>query len=171
MKIFYTLVFVLFGVLAYAQTDIELNKIKLTVEQINKDTSYTTKTLKNEQFLAKMTDGGGQLTGYFKNGELLKIIERIGLSSCININEYYLQDNKLIFVYIRGKEFKYIDSLSTFYSGVQTLTMDCRFLFQDDKLLKSFLNGSTRCSGQPSDSWARIYQDNFLRYLNLLTKR
>ena len=105
------------------------------------------------------TDGGGQLTGYFKNGQLLKMVERIGLSSCVNTTEFYLQDNKLIFVYTQGKEFKYVDSLATFNSRIQTVTMECRFYFHNNKMIKSILTGSTRCGGQPSDSWAKNYLD------------
>jgi hypothetical protein len=171
MKTFYTLTFVLFCTVTLAQTDNSLNKIRKTVEQTNKDKSLTTKTLDNEQFLQQTTDGGGQLTGYFKNGQLVKIIEWVGLSSCIDITEYYLKDDKLIFVYSQGKELQYIDSIATFNSNQQTLTMECRFYIHNDTLLKSILTGSTRCAGQPSDSWVRNYQDNYLRYIKLLTKK
>ncbi|WP_018343677.1 hypothetical protein [Cytophaga aurantiaca] len=153
----------------FAQTDNVVNSIRKAVEQINADKSLTTKTLDNEQFLEQTTDRGGQLTGYFKNGILVKIVERIGLSSCVDINEYYIQDNKLIFVYAQGKEFKYIDSSATFNSSFQTVTMECRFYFQEDKLLKSVLSGSTRCEGKPSESWFKKYQDKYVRYVLLLT--
>lgn len=79
MKTFYTLTFVLICIVTFAQTDNSLNKIRKTVEQINKDKSLTTKTLNNEQFLQETTDGGGQLIGYFKSGQLVKIVERVGL--------------------------------------------------------------------------------------------
>ena len=42
---------------------------------INQDSLYKTKKLINEQFLEKMTDGGGELTGYLKEGKICKIIE------------------------------------------------------------------------------------------------
>ena len=169
MKTIYTLILLLFCTLAFAQTDRAVNKIRQAVEQINKDTGHTTKTLDNEQFLEHMTDGGGKLTGYFKNGRLVKIVEWIGLSSCINITEYYLQDNKLIFAYTQGSVFPYVDSLGTFdHYGKLALTMECRYYFKNGKMIKSILHGSTMCSGQPSDSWAKQYQDECLRYLKLL---
>jgi hypothetical protein len=171
MKAFYILIFTLFGMASFAQTDNSVNNIRKAVEQINADKSLTTKTLENEQFLQQVTDGGGQLTGYFKNGELIKIVERIGLSSCVDITEYYIQNNKLIFVYARGKEFEYIDSLAAFNSSIQKLTMECRFYYKDGALLTSVLTGSTRCGGQPAVSWSQTYQGNYVRYTKLLTTK
>jgi hypothetical protein len=94
MKIFLTLTLLLFGLLIFAQTENNmLNKIRKAVEHINNDSGYAIKKLDNEEFLEHTTDNGGQLTGYFKNGQLVKIIEWIGLSSCVDITEYYLQNN------------------------------------------------------------------------------
>jgi len=168
MQTIYTLTLLLFCTLTFAQTDRAINKIRKAVEQINKDTGYTTKTLDNEQFLEHMTDGGGKLTGYFKNGKLVKIVEWVGFSFCVNISEYYLKDNKLIFAYTQGSQFSYVDSLAGFDYDKLALTMECRYYFENGKMIKSILNGSTMCSGKPSDSWAKQYQDECLRYLKLL---
>src|SRR6187551_1270780 len=84
MRIIYTVIFLFFYTLAFAQTDsLKIEKIRKTVQNINKDTTYTIKTLKGEEFIEpnQMPDGGGQLIGYFKNGQLVKIDEFIGLSS------------------------------------------------------------------------------------------
>jgi len=118
-----------------------------------------------------MPDGGGHVIGYFKNGQLVKMDEFIGLSSCVNITTYYLQDNKLIFVYTQGKEFQYVDSIATFNSNIQTVTMECRFYFDNGKMIKSILKGATRCGGQPLDSWAKTDQDECVRYINLFKKK
>ena len=153
----------------FAQQNIStVDNIRKAVEKINSDTSYTTKTLDNEEFMKQMTDGGGQLTGYFKNGQLWKIIARIGLSSCVNTTEYYVQDDKLYFVYIEGKEFKYVDSLASFDPNIHNVTMECRFYYVNGKMIKSILTGSTRCGGEPSDSWAKTYQDACSKYVTLL---
>ena len=44
------------------------------VQLIDNEKDYQIKTLNNEQFLDHMTDGGGQLVGYFKNEKISKII-------------------------------------------------------------------------------------------------
>ena len=170
-QIIYTLPIFLFCTLTFAQTDRAVNKIRKAVEQINKYTGYTTKTLENEQFLEQMTDGGGHLTGYFKDGKLVKIVEWVGLSICVNTTEYYLQDNELIFVHAHGSQPPYIDSLAAFDYGKLALTMECRYYFKDSKMIASILHGSTICSGQPSNSWAKQYQDECLSYSKLLEAR
>lgn len=165
MRTFSTLTLFLFCQLTFAQTDSNIIvKIRKTVEQINKDSNYITKTLENEQFLEHMTDRGGQLTGYFKNGRLVKIVEWVGLSSCIDITEYYLKDNELIFAYIQGKEFQYVDSIARFDSYKQIITMECRFYFENGKMTNSTLTGETRCGGKPTDTWSKAYLENSSRY-------
>ncbi|HEX4374794.1 MAG TPA: hypothetical protein VHZ50_15930 [Puia sp.] len=102
MRTLFILSFLFSYLFTFAQADNnKINIIRQTVEQINKDSNYTIKKLNEEEFLEQTPDNGGELTGYFKNGQLVKIIERIGLSSCINITEYYLQENKLILLILK----------------------------------------------------------------------
>ncbi len=150
MKIVPTLIIVLLGLETSAQSGInKINEIRKIVAQINNDSGYLIRKLENEEFLEQITDNGGDLTGYFKNGQLIKIVEWIGLSSCVNITEYYLQDNKLIFAFTKGSESPYIDSLETFDHSKLIKTMECRFYFDNNKTIKTILNGATRCGGQP----------------------
>ncbi|MDD5571295.1 MAG: hypothetical protein PHD97_09100 [Bacteroidales bacterium] len=173
MRISYTLALLFFCILVVAQQDYNSIMIKTWgyVNLIDSDSSYQTKTLTNKQFMEQMTDGGGSLTGYFKNGKLVKIKEQIGLSSCIITTEYYLKDNELIFVFTEGKEFLYVDSLKTFDSKTQTPTMTYKCFYKDGELIKKDLKGQTRCTGIPEDSWANMYQEECLRYINLLMKK
>jgi hypothetical protein len=129
------------------------------------------KVLSNEEFLEHTTDGGGELTGYFKNGELVKIKEWIGLSSCINITEYYLQSNKLIFTYTEGSEFPYNDSLESIDYKKPVRTMECRFYYENNKLIKSILKGESHCSGKPTADWAKTNLEESSRYRKLLKNK
>ena len=56
----------------FGQTHSRVNSVRQWVEKINNDTLYTVKKLENEQWMEQMTDGGGELTGYFKDGQLVK---------------------------------------------------------------------------------------------------
>ena len=143
--------------------------VRKEVERINTDTSYTTRSIENEQFLQQMTDGGGDMTGYFHNGELVKIIERVGLSSCVNITEYYFDDSNLIFVYAIGREFLYVDSLAAFDASSQSTTMECRFYFNDGEVIHKILHGQTRCGGQLGTDWVIDFVPKATRYRELLT--
>lgn len=172
MKTLFTLKVLFFSFFTFAQTsNANINKIRKIVEQINKDTAYTIKTLDNEEFLEQMTDEGGQLTGYFKNRKLVKIIEWVGLSSCIDITEYYLQGGKLIFTYTKGSEYLYSDSLGTFDRNKLNMTMECRFYLYNNKIIKKILKGSTRCGGQPTIDLAKNYLEECSHYKKLLAKK
>ena len=149
----------------YAQTLTQkIANIRTEVEKINKGSGFKIKKLSNEQFLDEMPDGGGELQAYYRNGELIKIVEKIYLSSCINMTGYYLKDNKLIFVYTQGKEWSFNEQLNKFDPKKISLKMECRFYFENSKSIKSILEGTTRCSEKPNAGWAQNYVDNLLLY-------
>src|SRR5579871_4069993 len=162
----------LFSFSVFSQTDnIMINKIQKIVQQINNDSGYTIKKLDNDEFLDHTTDEGGELTAYFKNGQLVKIIEWIGLSSCVNITEYYLQDNKLIFTYTKGSQYSYNESSGNFDRNKLSNTMECRFYYDNDKLIRHAFKGETRCGGQPTLSWAKNDMEECERYKKLFMKK
>ncbi len=172
MRTLFTSTLFLFNLLAFSQENKNsIDKIRLVVEQINKDSGFSKKLLSNEAFLEHTTDGGGELTGYFKNGELVKIKEWVGLSSCINITDYYLQSGKLIFTYTEGSEFAYNDSLESFDYKKLVRTMECRFYYENGKLIKSILKGESRCTGKPVPEWSKDYQSECSRYQKLLKNK
>lgn len=72
--------------------------------------------LENEQFLDHMPDGGGELTGYFKNGNLVKLKVWIGISYRVAEDTYYYSDNKLIYVLKTTDNF-HIDNSGKFDYG------------------------------------------------------
>ena len=157
--------------LTNAQTDTSVTgAIRHVVQEVNRSKDYETRTLENEEFLEQMTDGGGDLTGLFRSGRLVKIIERIGLSSCVNITEYYFQNSQLVFASVQGREFAYVDSTASFDPGVQDVTLEARFYFHENNLVKADLKGSTRCGGAPTMEWAAVYQTEALRLKNLLMR-
>ena len=150
---------------SYAQTLTQkIATIRAEVRKINNGSGYKIKTLSNEEFLEETPDGGGELQAYYRNGELVKIVEKIYLSSCININEYYLKSGILIFAYAQGKELYYNEQLNKFDPKKITLKMDCRFYYENSKMINSILKGHTRCSGEPNSDWAKNYVDNLKLY-------
>ncbi len=146
MKVYtFTILLLLSSSLLLAQPNPRIAQIRKTVQKINADTAYTIMTLENEQFLEKMTDGGGQLMGYFKNGQLVKVLEKVGLSSCVGNYEYYYQNNELI--YVRGKEhiFVYIDSTNSFDYTSEKLGCTFSYYIQNDREIYSMYAGHSRC--------------------------
>jgi len=166
----FSLLFISFCPFAQNEYNTVIN-IRRAVEKINRDTGYSIRKLTAEDFLNQVPDNGGELTGYFKKGQLVKIIEWIGLSSCVKVTEYYLQGDKLIFTYTKGSESPYIDSLQEFDHSKLNTTMEYRFYFDNNKVVKKILNGSTRCSGRPTADLSKEYLDLYLRYKKLLVNK
>ncbi len=163
MKIILSVLLVIFIVSAgRAQTvSQKIAKIRDEVEKINNGKGYKIVTLSNEQFLDEMTDGGGELMGYYKNGELVKIDEKIYLSSCIHSTTYFVKQNELIFAYTQGKEWFYDKRLDQFDPKKIMLKMELRFYFENSKMISSNLKGETRCSGKPNSALSKRYTHNF----------
>ena len=97
-------------IVSFAQTKNEQIKlIRKKFEIVNRDTTLRKVNLENEEFLTNMTDGGGELTGFYKNKEIKKIYEWIGLSNGISIKEFYFESGQLIFVYEKFDSFVFDD--------------------------------------------------------------
>jgi hypothetical protein len=73
--------------------------IKKEFRLINADSSYKVKVLDNEETMHEGSDGGSQLTGYYKNGKIRKIVDWVGISYGVHITEYYFKNEELIFIY------------------------------------------------------------------------
>ncbi len=159
----------LFSTCLSAQTKNDpIGLIRQQVQEINNKKDLKKRVFNGEDFLEHATDGGGELTCYLDQGKPVKIVEWIGLSSCIHITEYYIQNNHLIFAYTRGKEFEYLTGSTT---TTPKLTMECRFYFNQDKLIKYIPKGATRCGGAPGKEWSGNYLNECARYEKLLLGR
>lgn len=163
-----TLGILLLTPLLFGQSNDTVKHIREIVEQINTDTAYTTRTIEGDQWMEHTTDGGGYLTGYFKQGQLVKIVELVGLSSCTLIYEYYFQDDNLIFVYGQEKNFEYVDSLASFDYTTQTLAMEFRFYFESNNLIKSKITQRSKRAMAVSETQALELLAESKRFQQLL---
>lgn len=140
-------VMLLLAILTTAQgqtKDATVRDIGEKFRRINSDSGYLIKTLENEQFLEHMTDGGGILTGYFKNGQIKKITERVGLSYCIKTFEFYFWDGQLIFVYEKEEDFPYIEATGSLDLTKLELAFEGRYYFDNGKLIETKMKGKKR---------------------------
>lgn len=123
---------------SFAQSKEEMVRlVRKEFQAINNDSTLKTVVLNNEDFLDEMPDGGGSLTGFYKDGKIRKIVEWIGISHGINIREFYFKDNQLIFVYTQFKSFVYDEKKDTLDLMHTTLTSEGRYYFKDGKLISS----------------------------------
>ena len=142
------LIFLSFTALSCRQTSEKIELINKTVETINSDTNYSIKKLDNDYFVDvknEVTDGGQELTGFYKKEQIRKIIYAAGLSYGMTTYEYYFSDNELIFVfekqdtYAQGK-----DSLGQFVESNYTkleFAFKGHYYFIRSKLFEKKENG------------------------------
>lgn len=120
--------------------------IQKKVQSINTEEDYQTKTLNNEWFLAHdiVRDNGVQLDGYFKDGQISKISERIGLSHIVTHFDYYFWDNQLILVNEKEEFFPYDDNTGTMDYTKLELGFEGYYYFNEEKLIKTEITGEKR---------------------------
>lgn len=121
------------------------------IEDIHLDTSLKSVTLQNEEFLKNMTDGGGELTGFYKGKKVYRIYQSVGISYGVYITEYYFWKNRLMFVRDKFNSYVYNDSLGTFdYTKINT-TYSGSYYFKDQKLIHQTSSGHNRFEGDSID--------------------
>lgn len=121
-----------------------IEQIEKEFKAINSDTTLKKVVLNNEEFLDQMTDGGGQLTGLYKAGQIKKIVRWIGLSNGNEIFEFYFENNKLIFVHEQFNSFLYDEKKQAFLFDTTEKTFDGRYYFVDNKLIDYITTGHNR---------------------------
>lgn len=139
----------LFLIVAFAQTKQEQIKvIRKKFEVINKDTTLRKVVLENEEFLEDMTDGGGELTGFYKGKEVKKIHEWIGVSNGISIKEFYFDDGQLIFVFEKFESFVSDDKKNELNHNKGKTTFEGRYYFNHRKLISKSTKGDRSVAAQ-----------------------
>jgi hypothetical protein len=96
---------------AYAQEhQFTTAKYLQLAKSIDQDRTMKKIHLENEDFLEQALDGGGELTGYYHNGELRKIHCWLGYSWGTDEKYFYFQNNQLAFVRHTNRHFVFDDA-------------------------------------------------------------
>ena len=125
--------------------------IRQEFTRINKDTTLKKVVLNNEEFLDHMTDGGGQLAGFYKATSLRKIVSWVGLSNGNEVFEFYFKDSKLIFVYEQFNSFVFDERKRTLRLDTTESTFEGRYYFADNKLIDYNTTGHNRFEDDSHD--------------------
>ncbi|WP_106791659.1 hypothetical protein [Aquimarina sp. Aq78] len=148
----------------FQNTEELIQKIRTEFRRINSNHQLKKIDLYNEEFMEYTTDGGGQLTGYFENGKLVKYVEWIGVSYGSIVIEYYLKKGKLFFAYEQENKFKSVYDSSGEWMYFDTslppeTIFEGRYYFNNSKLIRE-LNKGDRISDrvfEPSKILKRVY--------------
>jgi hypothetical protein len=166
-----TLVFSTLTSFLLGQSGDTIQQIRNTVEQINLDTSYTIKTLNNKALLEEAPNKTIQLIGYFKSGNLIKVLEKIEQNGCSKKYEYYYQGKLLIFVSGREHVFAFNDSTQTFDKTKEVPGWGCSYYLFKGSLIKTIKLGHSRCfSPDENPSQFSDILNNSKKYFELLNQ-
>jgi len=129
---------------AAGQATDKIVAIRKTVEAINHTKGYQVKTLDNDYFADKDedSDNGQELKGYYKNGQLKKVVYSAGLSNCMKTFEYYFSDAELVFVF--EKEDDYPETKTGLNYNKLVPAFEGRYYIEKGKIIQSKLKGHTR---------------------------
>ncbi|NOZ35205.1 MAG: hypothetical protein GXO80_07900 [Chlorobi bacterium] len=76
-----------------------IQEIRTQFNRVNSQKDFKKVYLENEEFTDLIPSEGCGLDAYYKNGQIYKIVESDAVSQAVYVNEYYLKNNELIFVY------------------------------------------------------------------------
>lgn len=147
-----------------------INQIKSIYQQINDFKNYELILIEDaEEILGHATDNGASLTGYFNKGILKKIVLWVGLSNKVIQQEYYLDKDKLVFVYSKESRYRFNDSNQSFdYSKLDNVS-DARYYFSNDKLIHTIFNDKKYVETKAEDS--AFFLTSVKDYMTLLTAK
>ncbi len=146
-----------------------IKEIKDKVEDIHLDTNLKSVTLQNEEFLDNMTDGGGELTGFYKNDMIYKIYESVAISYGVYVTEFYFWKNQLI--YVRDRFSKYIlDSANSLdFSRTETAYLG-HYYFDKGKLIRSDVKGKDRFENEAEAAY-KFFPKESEKNIELIRKK
>ena len=160
-----------FLTVSFAQSKNEqIKQIRKRFEIINKDTTLRKVTLENEEFLINVTDGGGELTGFYKGTEIKKINEWIGLSNGISIKEFYFDNGQLIFVYEKFDLFAFDDKTNEIDHSKTKTIFERRYYFNKKKLFNKSTKGDKSLAAR-DESTEKILVERANENLETLNKK
>jgi hypothetical protein len=145
-------------------------RIQQFVEATDAEKNYQVKTLDNEYFVSHndVTDGGQELTGYFKNGDIQKIAYSVGLSFGLQKYLYYFDRGELVYVsveeddYLATNEGLDYEKTEPVFSG--------EYFFLNGKLLKTNAKGQGRYLSASTTNAGDGLMESATRYSALLAK-
>ena len=133
-----------------------VNEKRKVFDEINASPSLRKITLENEDFLQHMTDGGGELVGYYNKDELVKMKEWIGLSQGNRSRMYYFRNNQLIMVVEKFNSF--VPKGDGLDKSKTKTTYEGSYYFHNNKLINQEVKGK-RNFDDTRDVGSSLYRD------------
>lgn len=130
-----------------AQANEKIAAIRKLVQAINNDSGYKIKALDNNYFTDvknEVYDNGQELKGYYKNGQLKKIIYTVGLSNCMKTYGYYFYGKSLVFVFEKEDDYPLKKDGSGLDNSKLIPAFEGRYYIENGKIFQSKTKGQER---------------------------
>src|ERR1700761_3449423 len=115
-----------------------------------------------------MTDGGGSLTGYFKNDTINKIKVWIGLSYGIKQYEYYFKNGQLFFVYEKDENFSHNDNNGSFDYTKLNFAFEGRYYINNGQMIDVKTKGQKPFEKKSNNQFIKEFIADSKLYTRLL---
>ena len=144
--------------------------IREIVAAADAEQSYQVKTLDNDYFVShsEVTDGGQELTGYFKNGDIQKIAYSVGLSFGLQKYLYYFDRGELVYVSVEEDDYPATNEGLDYEKTEPVFSGE--YFFLNGKLLKTNAKGQGRYLSASTTNAGDGLMESATRYSALLAK-
>ncbi|MES2277465.1 MAG: hypothetical protein V4592_15685 [Bacteroidota bacterium] len=146
ISIFLFILILSFTAFSQINTD-RIAHIRSVFQNINTDKTFKKVVLDNDK-LSKIdpdyhyTDGGQELTGYFKSNQLTKVTYSVGLSFGIKTFDFYFEEQKVIFIYECQQSFVPNEKTNALdYTKLKT-TFEGRYYIDQNKVIHKVEKGN-----------------------------
>lgn len=145
--------------------------IEIEIIKIDQNDSLKTIVIENEEFLEKMTDGGGELVGFYDENQKIRKIE-VRIFQSIGVQEYYfyLKDEIPILIIDRFKQFAWNEKLDDFDNTRFEGGFYGTYLFDNNHLIDQISLGHNRFEDDQIDA-EKTFLNEFRSYIEQIKKR
>jgi hypothetical protein len=127
--------------------------------------------LDNEDFLEQALDGGGELTGYYRNRELRKIHCWLGYSWGTDEKYFYFQNNQLVFVRHTNRHFVFDDASDSYRQDSVDAPFTGQYFFLNGTLLHYVITEIGHHFESEKDDIERSVKEEAETWLRVLKKK
>ena len=147
-----------------------LANTKYLFKKINDYKNYKVVLIDNiEDILGHGTDNGSTLTGYFKKDSLKKVVEWVGVSNKVYQNEYYYNNDSLVFLYRIISNCRFTNRSQSFDCSKLEVVFEGRYYFSRNELFETILSGNEFYTTKANDYLD--YLKSSKDYLNLIKSK
>lgn len=140
------------------------------VKAIDEVKNYQVITLENNEFLPRMTDGGGELKGFFTDDHLVKMETKVYTSFGLRTFKYYYSDDQLFYINEFFEHFSYEPKTGTINYAETEITFNGHYIFKNGQLIDYETTGHNRFENAEIDP-AVVLPVEANNYKQLLKKK